>query len=70
MREHWSHVDTSANKELQDVVRIASILLESSEPELAELVITTFSHRALAEALSDCRVLADAAYIRMKAAGS
>ncbi|MFT4725857.1 MAG: dipeptidase [Granulosicoccus sp.] len=69
VRAHWSNVESNTNAELLDVARIASVLLEANEPELAAQVITTFSHRKLAEALADCRVLADAAYLRMKAAG-
>lgn len=69
VRDHWSHVEAKANSELQDTARAASVLLEANEPELAAQLMTTFSHRKLAEALADCKVLADAAYIRLKAAG-
>lgn len=69
VRAHWSHVEASAHSELQDTMRTAIVLLEANEPELAAQLMTTFSHRKLAEALADCKVLADAAYIRLKAAG-
>lgn len=69
VRDHWSHFEANANSELKDIVRTASVLLEANEPMLAEQVITTFSHRKMAEAFADCRVLANAAYIRLKASG-
>lgn len=69
VREHWSHVEANANAELQNVVRTAFVLLEANEPELAAQVMTTFSRRKLAESLADCKQLADAAYIRLKASG-
>lgn len=69
VRAHWTNVEQNAIAELRDVVRIASILLDANEPELAAQAMTAFSHRKFAEALADCRVLADAAYVRLKAAG-
>lgn len=69
VREHWFHVETNVNAELRDVVRIASILLDANEPDLAAQVLTTFTCSKLSESLADCRVLAEAAYVRLKAAG-
>ncbi len=70
VRAHWCNVESKANVECQDIERIATILLNANEPELAAQTLTTFSHRKLAEALADCKVLADAAYTRLKAAGN
>jgi len=69
VREHWYHVEKNTNAELEDILCSASVLLEANEPELAAQILTAFSCGKLAEALADCRVLADAAYRRMKAAG-
>jgi hypothetical protein len=44
-------------------------LLDAGEADLARLVYTAFSDRCLANALTDCRALTDAAYVRLRAAG-
>ena len=67
---HWRHVERNVNGDIADVLRIASVLLDANEPDLAARMMTTFSHANLADALADCRVLGDAAYTRLHASGA
>lgn len=67
--QHWRLVEQAACTALPDVIRAASLLLDAGEADLARLVYTAFSDRCLANALTDCRALTDAAYVRLRAAG-
>lgn len=69
VRAHWRQVERGAIAGLADATRIAGILIEAGEPDLAARSLTTFSHARLAESLADCRALADAAYARIRMSG-
>lgn len=69
VQTHWRAVEKSVNARLPDVLRSARILLDAGEDALAAQVLTEFSHARLAEALTDCQALADAAYARLRALG-
>ncbi|MBD3678885.1 MAG: C69 family dipeptidase [Rhodobacteraceae bacterium] len=66
---HWRAVEASANSRFPEVLRAASILMDAGEAALAAGILTEFNHARLAESLSDCRALADAAYARLRATG-
>ncbi|MDA3857760.1 MAG: C69 family dipeptidase [Roseovarius sp.] len=66
---HWRRFEQAAIAELSDVARIAAILIEAGEPILAARTMTKFSHSKLADSITDCRALIDAAYARIRLTG-
>lgn len=64
---HWRAMERNVNAELPDALRAALILMEAGEAALASQVLTEFSHARFAASLADCKVLADAAYARLRA---
>lgn len=70
VRTHWRAVEDGVNAELSEVTRTASILLDAGEHRLAGMVLSAFSNAKFAAALSDGRVLADAAHARLRALGA
>jgi len=67
--QHWRAFEQNVIADLPDAVRIAEILIETGEPDLAARCLTEFSHAKLRESMADCRALADAAYARIRVMG-
>lgn len=67
--EHWRAFERNAIAGLTDAVRIAEILIDAGEPDLAARSLTEFSRAKLAASMADCKALADAAYARIRMTG-
>jgi dipeptidase len=70
VNRHWRRVEEITRAALPAVERSAALLLEAGEPSLAVRLLTEFSNRCLAESLSDCKALATAAHVRLRAMGA
>jgi len=66
---HWRGVERDAIAALPDVLRRVEVLLEAGEGALARRDLETFSCALLNEALGECRVLSEAAHIRLRRSG-
>jgi dipeptidase len=70
VNRHWRRVEEITRAALPAVERSAALLLEAGEPSLAVRLLSEFSNRCLAESLSDCKALATAAHVRLRAMGA
>ncbi|APE45050.1 dipeptidase [Sulfitobacter alexandrii] len=66
---HWRNVEARIAAELPRIEKIAGILCEANEPDLAAVVLTEFSTKWFDATLADCKALTSAIHARMRLAG-
>lgn len=66
---HWRHVETAMMRDVAEVEANAAILCEAGREDLAARALGDCSEKWFAHCLNDCKALANAAYVRLRATG-